>query len=106
MMLLAIAFGVNISVFLCVVLSGSVVGFALCLFALSQGIRTELSSSLIFFGTAGAIIFWIFSSIILKITTITLYNTTGDIFGLFIGVVGATSTCLFFFDALKEKNAM
>jgi hypothetical protein len=87
------------------ILSGSVVGMVMCVFALSQGISTGQSAFLVFSGGIGAVVSWFFAGFLLQVTTVSLYGNTAIAFDIFVGLVGATSLCLFCLGIFKVKSA-
>jgi hypothetical protein len=76
-------------------LSGSIVGLAIGLFALAKGIKTHFSTLFVFAGIIGAIVGWVFGLIVLQTISVNLFSTTALAFDLVAGLVGAASVCFF-----------
>jgi hypothetical protein len=77
-------------------LGGSIVGMAAAILAITRGVSPGRSAFLIFSGLVGSLASFLFSLILLKIATMTLYGQTDLLLGLIIGIVGSSSTCFFF----------
>ncbi len=76
-------------------LSGSIVGIVATIFAITRGVSPGRSVFLVFAGIVGSVGSFLFSVIILKITTMSLYGETDLVFGLIIGIIGSSSLCFF-----------
>jgi hypothetical protein len=85
-------------------LSGSIVGLLAGIYSFNNGGEAHRSVLLIFSGIAASIGSWLFTLLLLKITTVTIYSNTALAFDLIVGLVGSASLCFFLLGRNVDKQ--
>ncbi len=80
-------FKINITDIIYSMLSGSVVGVAICLFALSKSASASRASRIMFACVLSSAIGWIISLVFLKLTTLNIFGDAALAFDLVIGIL-------------------
>lgn len=85
-------------------LSGSIVGLLSGIYSFNNGGEPHRSVLFIFSGIAASIGSWLFTLLLLKITTVTIYSNTALAFDLIVGLVGSASLCFFLLGRNVDKQ--
>jgi hypothetical protein len=86
------------------ILSGSIIGSAMSLLALSRGATANRATFLLFNAIVASTGGWLLALLLLKIITVNLYGVTAIAFDLIVGIVGAVCVGAYLFEQYSKNQ--